>query len=380
MPNETPQKDENREKDQRPPDETTAAHFRQDLPALILVIIFGGIGATLACWWHLSIGDTDFASSVSKLHWFLRVCLGSVGATAAVFLLARTDTTRLIHCSLIAVLSGMAGPYLVTKALSTVVSVNPELVKIDAAISIVESTTTNLDKELQTQKTQETEANPQKIVDAFEQTAQTAVSYLSALKEAPKQDKKQALSGNKEKLQATLKSLNTAAGLVPKQSLPLIQKIASEATDAGAPEIAEQAKQIIETNSAVQSAVKAATKSGKVYFITPEELTDIMLHDLQKRIKDRFSLADFQPTVHPSRRMDAGLEIVYYRNNESDRKIAEDLSKVLVDYFKGDKVAPKNAIVTKGSSDQTPMPFQFDIHIGPDVASNLIAKKIAAAH
>src|ERR1051326_2997928 len=87
----------------------------RDLPALIIVILLGGLGAIIAYWWGLSIGEDELAASVSKLHPILRVCLGSVGATAAVFLLARTDTSRLIHCGLIAVLSGMAGPYLVTK-------------------------------------------------------------------------------------------------------------------------------------------------------------------------------------------------------------------------------------------------------------------------
>ena len=121
-----------------------------DLPALIVVVIMGGIGAALACWWHLNIGEKEFVSQVSKLPLLLRVPLGSIGATAAVFLLAKTDTSKLIHCSLIAVLSGMAGPYLVTKALGTVVSVNPELVTLDTAtIAVVTATTEKLESEIQ---------------------------------------------------------------------------------------------------------------------------------------------------------------------------------------------------------------------------------------
>lgn len=76
--------------------------------------------------------------------------------------------------------------------------------------------------------------------------------------------------------------------------------------------------------------------------------------------------------------MDAGLEFVYYRDTPSDKQIAEDLSKLVVDYFKGRKIIANNPIIRKGSADQTAPPFQFDIHIGPDVASSLIGKQSAA--
>jgi hypothetical protein len=90
-----------------------------DLPALVLVVIMGGVGAALARFWHLDIGEKEFTSAVSALSIWLVIPLGSLGATVTVFLLAKTDTSKLIHCSLIAILSGMAGPYLVTKALSS---------------------------------------------------------------------------------------------------------------------------------------------------------------------------------------------------------------------------------------------------------------------
>src|SRR5438309_709985 len=98
---------------------------KPDFRALGVVLLSGAVGALLSCWWNLSIGDKEFASSVALLPWLLRILLGSFGAAAAVFVLAKTDTTKLIHCGIIAALSGMAGPYLVIKALSTVVSVNP---------------------------------------------------------------------------------------------------------------------------------------------------------------------------------------------------------------------------------------------------------------
>ena len=113
-----------------------------DLPALVLVVIMGGVGAALARFWHLDMG-----------------------ATVPVFLLAKTDTSKLIHCSLIAILSGMAGPYLVTKALSSVLSVNPNLVRVNAAITVVKSTTETLERAIQSSTA---ETNPQKIIDVLD--------------------------------------------------------------------------------------------------------------------------------------------------------------------------------------------------------------------
>src|SRR6266852_3657599 len=147
--------------------------------AFIIVVSFGAFGALLSCWWNLSIGDKEFASGVSTLDWVLRIFLGSFGAAATVFVVAKTDTTKVIHCGIIAALAGMAGPYLVIKALSTVVSVNSNLVQIGSAISIVKSTTTKLDNTIQSPTAG---TNPQKIVDAFDQTAQAATGYLTALK------------------------------------------------------------------------------------------------------------------------------------------------------------------------------------------------------
>src|SRR5260370_12143760 len=111
-----------------------------DLVALIVVVIMDGMGAAVASWWHLSIGEAEFAPAAASLPVLLQIFLGSLGATAAVFLLAKTDTSKLIHCGLIAVLSGMAGPYLVTKALSTVISVKPEQVRV-GGIAVVNSPT-----------------------------------------------------------------------------------------------------------------------------------------------------------------------------------------------------------------------------------------------
>ncbi len=385
------QKQEERDKNAEVPRQADKSHLRKDLlspaeakeeyrrrltnvlpdlPALVLVVIMGGLGAALGRLWHLDIGETEFTSAVSTLSIWLVICLGSLGATVTVFLLAKTDTSKLIHCSLIAILSGMAGPYLVTKALSTVLSVNPNLVKVNAAITVVKSTTDTLERAIQTSTA---EANPQKIIDVFDQTAQATTSYLSVVKGASGKEKQQALATSKQQLQDTLKALDAAATISPRQSLPLLAKVATEAKDAGVPEIAQGAQKIIDTNPAVRSAAETAAKSGKVYFITPEELTDTALHELHDRIKARFPLADLQPAVHPTRRMDAGLEVVYYRDAPLDKQIAEDLSKLVTEYLKVYKIAPNTPSVRKGSPDQPTAPFQFDIHIGPDVTSKLIS-------
>lgn len=339
-----------------------------DLPALVVVVIMGGIGAAVASWWKLSIGETQFAATVASLPLLLKVFLGSLGATAAVFLLAKTDTSKLIHCGLIAILSGMAGPYLVTKALNTVISVKPEELRIGGAITVVKSSTEKLRKEIENQTPN---TNPQKIVDVVDQAARATSTYLATLKDAPKAEKQLALAGTKQQLQETLNVLNTAATVVPKQSLPLISNVLKEAQDAGATDVAQQAQKIIETNPAVQTAVQSAELSGKVYFITPAGLTDVKLQDLHNRIKERFPLADIQPPVHP-KGIDSGIEVVYYRDLPMDQQNANALANLVANYFQEQKIAVTPPKVRRGSTDQVPPPFQFDIHIGPDITSKFI--------
>jgi hypothetical protein len=269
----------------------------------------------------------------------------------------------------------MAGPYLVTKALSSV-GVGPELVSVDAAITVVKTTTEKLEQEIQKQPT---ETNPEKIIDIYQQTAQSAASYLSVLKGTPESGKQQALARTRQQLQDTLKVLNSAASVAPEQSLSLLRKVAKEANDAGANEVAKDAQKIIDTNSAVRTAADTVAKSGKVYFITPQELKDDALRELQDRIRSRYHLADIQPAVHPTRRMDDGLEIVYYRDIESDKAIAEELSKLVTTYLKDKNIVPKASSIRKGSDDQAVVPpFHFDIHLGPDIALNLAGNSMAA--
>jgi hypothetical protein len=345
------------------------ADLQSSTRALVIVIFFGALGALLACWWNLSIGEKEFASGVAALDWALRVLLGSFGAVATVFVVAKTDTTKTIHCGVIAALAGMAGPYLVIKALSTVVNVNPNLVQISSGIGIVQSTTTKLQSTIQSP----TGTNPENLVDAFEQAAQATASYLTALKNAPENEKQRALVDTKAQLQDTLKVLGDAASIVPTQSLPLITKLAQQARVAGATDVAAQAQKILDTNSAVKAAAENAQSIGKVYFIAPEGLTDTMLVRLADRIRARFPLADIQPVVHPPKLMSAGVEVVYYRDLATDKEIASNLGKVVSDYLRDQKIEVKSIGVRKASTEQAPAPFQFDIHIGPNIAADLVA-------
>lgn len=338
-----------------------------DLPALGVVVLMGFSGATLAHCAHLSIGDETTASLISKLSVWLVAAFGGVAAAVTVFLVAKTDTAKLIHCGLIAVLSGMAGPYLVIKALSSILSVSPELVKLDAAAVTVKSTTTQLAAAL---RAPPSEANPQKILDSLDQAGQSAATYLSVAKSAPANDKKKALSDAKPQLQETLNTLTSAAAVAPQKSLTLITKLASEAEEAGAKDIAQQAQSIINTNSYLQN----AARSGKVYFIIPSEISDGIVQPLNELIKKRFPLAAIQPVVHPTREMSPGLEIVYYGDSSRDGEIAQDLAKLVDSYLKQLKIGDCAVSVRKGIPDRGVVPFQFDIHLGPDIANFLLEK------
>jgi hypothetical protein len=94
---------------------------------------------------------------------------------------------------------------------------------------------------------------------------------------------------------------------------------------------------------------------------------------LYVRIKVKYPLADIQSVVHPTRQMDNGLEVVYYRDDPpSDRQTATDLETLVADYLGGQGVTFKRSPVAKGHDDRPVPPFNFDIHLGPDIASALL--------
>jgi hypothetical protein len=349
-----------------------------DLPAFGVVVLMGFIGASLAHFAHLSIGGEDTAPLISKLSVWLLIAFGGVGSAVSVFLIAKTDTSKLIHCALIALLSGMAGPYLVIKALGSVLSVSPDLVKldtvkIDAAAVKVTSNTTELAVALQAPPS---ETNPQKIIDIIDQTAQSAATYLNATKEARSVNKGKAVAAAKPQLRETLATLKKAAPLAPQKSLALITKLASEAEEANAKDIAQEARDIIAKDSVLQN----AARSGQVYFIAPAEVSDSALKELVEQIEKRFPLAEIQPVVHPTRAMDPGLEIVYYGDSSQNRGIAEELSKVVDGYLKNINATKHELTVRKGVPDKGVVAFQFDIHLGPDIAKALAGRPARGVH
>ena len=73
-------------------------------------------------------------------------------------------------------------------------------------MSIVQSTTATLNNTIQTSTAA---TNPQKFVDVFDQAAQATISYLTALKNAPENEKQRALADTKGQFQETLKVLDT---------------------------------------------------------------------------------------------------------------------------------------------------------------------------
>ena len=103
------------------------ANVVPDLPALCLVLFFGALGGLLGRVWplRLPLVDGQPPADISTYPLGLVLSLGAAGAVAAVFLLAKTDTSKLIHCSLVALFSGMAGPVLVIKALIRLRSATP---------------------------------------------------------------------------------------------------------------------------------------------------------------------------------------------------------------------------------------------------------------
>ncbi len=59
---------------------------------------------------------------------------------------------------------------------------------------------------------------------------------------------------------------------------------------------------------------------------------------------------------------------MYDRDIPFDERIANDLSKVVVSNYLKERKIPAEIRIRKQTADQMAPPFQFDIHIGPDIA------------
>jgi len=347
------------------------ANVLPDIPALILVTIFGGCGAWLARACTIQVtGESKLLVYIYTNHSGLLPWMGVTGAVAAVFLLAKTDTSKLIHCSLIALFSGMAGPYLVIQALSTVVHLDPKT-SPDTAAAVDSANQAETNAQQLKQASSDT-ANPSSLFQKIDETTDSTTRYLSLLKNITKADpdqREKLLSQTQESLTNALDNLGSAAPQSPRKVFSALSEVAAAAQDAGADRIAYQAQQIIDKaktspEKAVQQAAidSAPHNASQLYFITPPELTDNSLFYFRNEIQQQFPGWIIQPAVHPVRTIDDGIEVVYY--NSADKANAALLGQRAKDYFQA-----KNVLIRQGSVETTGVqPSQFDLHIGPDIA------------
>jgi uncharacterized membrane protein YeaQ/YmgE (transglycosylase-associated protein family) len=348
------------------------ARLEPDLPALILVSIFGAFGAGIAIRWRIKIGASPLLDAINDGDILLQIALGIAGALAAVFLLARTDTTKLIHCAMIALFSGIAGPYLVVRALQVVITdLKPGDVNAKTtAANVIAVQAADVAKEVKAISDKKPE-NPNILVKAVGKATEATKSFLSVIQSLPPDEKERSLDKNKEHLKNTLDAIASAAPQVT-EAFPQIKEVADEARNANAPDIAAKADQIL-SNNATQSSKPAAQAAAQnalkfpFYFITPPTVTDDSLVVLQHDVLQAFPELQFQGSVHPSKRMDGGIEVVYYKPSDDQR--ADKLLRFVDEYFR------KKGISVTTSKNQQPgesgAASQFDIHLGPGVAETL---------
>lgn len=351
------------------------ANVLPDLPAFALVIIFGALGACIGCAWHLALplGQGRAAYDFGKIipH-ALAVALGVSGAVAAVFLLAKTDTSKLIHCSLVALFSGMIGPVLVLKALTTIADIKPEdLVPSQLASSessAKSAATTSKDLSLSFDK-----GNPatavQQVTKVKEQAKDSLAAYQEIVTVDPKAAKAAAESIEKP-LQETLGNLEK---VLPQSedAVLAVQEIKNAATKAGANAVLKKAQEVIDAgakNPAVQKLFERVN-APIVCLITPPELGDEELAQIKAQLLELFPSWKFKAVIHPQRTMDDGIEIVYYNRSEADeaanQRAAQKAGEYLKSYFRTSQVAIRRGGLPDGENRT-----QFDLHIGPDVARN----------
>jgi hypothetical protein len=196
----------------------------------------------------------------------------------------------------------------------------------------------------------------------------------------PKDEKERSLDENKDKIKRTLDAVGSAAPQVT-QAFPQIKDVAEQARNAGATDIADKAQQILKNNAtqssepAAQAAAKNALKSP-FYLITPTTLTDEALAELQQQVLRKFLSLHFQSSVHPSRKMDNGVEVVYYRTG--DEAQARELLSFVVEYLSNRGIHVQSSS-SKETTEKSIEPSQFDLHLGPDVADALVKQSSPAS-
>jgi len=350
-----------------------------DLPALILVIVMGIAGAAIAKIFNIKVGGEDFRPYYLN-SWLPMLVMGAVGGVSAVFLLARTDTSKLIHCSLVGLLSGMAGPYLAIKALKTIVPLDYTDKIVAEAAEASDATTNTTNKIVQLAKRGDLTNIP---VQVTQFTAELERSF-QIVKEAgvkSASDKEKVIAETEPALEKSLEDLASVSTQAPQEIYAAVAKVGALAKESGSEKVAQQAQLILaaakqNSNVAIQKAAQSAI-APVLYFITPSELSNEALNHLRGQLQAiaTFSTWKLRSAVHPTRAMDDGIEVVYYNRLDEDdaanRVAAEELGEKACAYF--DQKAP--ARVRLGILPNGERRAQVDLQIGPDVVKQYLAPK-----
>lgn len=319
------------------------------------VLAIGAFGGMFIKW--VPINGVD----VSKLAWWQSTLIGAVGAFLTVFYVAKTDLRRFWNVLCVALLAGISGPSVIEAIIS------PSTIKTSA--SVADDAAKSASQLQETAKSSDPSAF-QNTVDDTTQKAATSLQLYKAANKAQPEEKKAELAKAEASLKEVLQNLDATTDHAPLKVLPAVAQIGNLAKQSGADAVASQAQQIIaKAQASDKQAVKEAanapevsTNSVKLFFITPDSLTYSRLTQIQAQLATAYPGLNFQPPVHPTREMEAGIEVVYY--NDSDASLAQ---KVL-DFIKHYSGAADGRLRQEKTSDLS-APSQIDIHLGPDIAT-----------
>lgn len=298
---------------------------------------------------------------VSTFSWWQSLLVGAIGAFLTVFYVAKTDLRKFWNVICVALLAGISGPSVIEAIITPAAPRTSASVANDAAKSA---------SQLQEKAKSSDPSAFQNTVDDTTQKAATSLQLFKVANQAHPEGKKEELAKTEESLKEVLQNLDQAADHSPTKILPAVAQIGNLAKESGADAVASQAQQIIsKAQSSDKRAVKEAASapdvskdSVKIYFVTPGTLTDSMLSEIQSQISALFPMFSIQPTAHPKRQMEPGVEVVYY--NLYDAAAAQKVLEFVKKY-----TGAGNGTTRLGKTDDGSQPSQIDIHIGPDLAA-----------
>jgi hypothetical protein len=271
----------------------------------------------------------------------------------------------------------MAGPVLVIKALTAVADIKPGSVGAGTDPIANSNAASATSESLPTAFASISTGNVGAATQQLTKVADSAKSALAAI-EALKTSDPQAANAVLAPVQAALsKTLHNLGQVLPqsKQAVEAVLTIKDAAEKAGATALATEAQQIIDANAGSPTVKQALAEASApiVYFISPPELADDQLLLPRNQLQQLFPTWNFQGTVHPERKMDPGIEVVYCNLTDADDATNRKAADEVVDYLK------KFFGVTTGSSRRAPLDTdkktsQFDLHIGPDAADNYLKR------